>query len=174
LVLFCGHPGQVSIGRVWFSASSSTRLTGCRERLFGCLSLPLSQAPLVQKCPLSEALEKRWNWLFLAGLARSMLLRARAHGDSGYREMAQTWLGYLPLPRHSPLIPFSCSHSFGSSLVAPSRFRWYVLHIHLLFSTSLFIDSWSDDPFSLSLSLSRCVDLSPFEASNFSPFSLLI
>jgi hypothetical protein len=70
-------PDQVQArhwGAVWCPARDRARLPACRDRQFGCLHLPPSQAPRVQISLRSQALEERSNRPSLSSLAGWVLL----------------------------------------------------------------------------------------------------
>lgn len=88
---------------------------GCNLRVFGCLSVSPSLAPPVQKPSLGLAPKERPIWPFLLILARSVLPRPRAPGDSVRGEMAGSSRVTSPVPAIHRLYIFTPASSLSSS-----------------------------------------------------------
>jgi hypothetical protein len=94
-----------------------TRLAGCRVVMFGSLTVPLSQAPLMQNPP-SARLQKnaRIERFSRARLARCSLVRAHAPMSAAarWRELARVTFLFAAIHRVYLLLPVIAPyHSTG-------------------------------------------------------------
>jgi hypothetical protein len=136
------------LGCVWMPAYGWARPPRCSHRLFGFLDHPPSQAPLVQKAPLGQALQKRGRWAFPSGQARAVQRASRARRKlwpAGARAISLGLPLFFP-PFTSSISPspppsFSVAHhSLSSNNKCSSPL------LCSLFFLSLFIDSSRPNP----------------------------